>query len=121
MPTDLFAHTSLTELYSNAKGATFQCDRTNRLIVQFGDARIALRVADFVTFKRRVDSVDIHTMLFNLDDAYDVEIISAPRTDHLFVLTLCDLIALRDLLDGTRFVLDLNSLLCERLYTSLVY
>jgi len=56
-------------------------------------------------------------MIFNTDDAYDVEIIRAPRTDHSFVLTLCDLVALRDLLNGTRFTLELNSLLNERIYS----
>lgn len=112
---------SLTELYSNTKGITYQCDRTNRIILQFGEARVAFRIADFVTFRRQVDSVDIHTMIFNTDDAYDVEVIDAPRSGHLFVLTLCDLIALRDLLAGTRFALDLNSLLYERLYATPVY
>ncbi|WP_234734400.1 hypothetical protein [Tellurirhabdus bombi] len=104
------------ELYTNAKGATFQCDLTNRIILQFGEARVSLRITDFLAFKKKVDSVDIHTMIFNTDDAYDVEIIDAPRTNHQFVLTLCDLIALRDLLAGTRFTLELNSLLHARLY-----
>lgn len=108
---------SLIELYSNPKGSTFQCDATNRIIVEFDDVQVALRIRDFLTFKRKVDSVDLHTMIFNTDDAYDVEIIRAPRTDHSFVLTLCDLVALRDLLNGTRFTLELNSLLNERIYS----
>ncbi|GAB3325159.1 hypothetical protein GCM10027299_22950 [Larkinella ripae] len=111
----------LTELFANSKGVSYQCDTTNRIVIQFGEARVSLRISDFLTFKKRVDSVDIHTMIFNTDDAYDVEVIDAPRTDHLFVLSLCDLIALRDLLAGTRFSLDLNTLLNERLYSSLVY
>jgi hypothetical protein len=108
-------------LYANAKGAAYQCDASNRILVQFGDARVAFRINDFLTFKQKVDSVDIHTMIFNTDDAYDLEVIDAPRTDHLFVLNLCDLIALRDLLAGARFALDLNTLLHERIYSSLVY
>ncbi|MFC5408543.1 hypothetical protein ACFPMF_04445 [Larkinella bovis] len=111
----------VTELFANAKGATFQCDTTNRIIIQFGETRVSLRISDFLTFKKRVDSVDIHTMIFNTDDAYDVEVIDAPRTNHLFVLNLCDLIALRELLAGTRFMLDLNTLLNERIYSALVY
>ncbi|MRS63788.1 hypothetical protein [Larkinella terrae] len=111
----------LTELFANTKGTTYQCDTTNRIIIQFGETRVSLRITDFLTFKKRVDSVDIHTMIFNTDDAYDVEVIDAPRTGHLFVLSLCDLIALRDLLAGTRFVLDLNTLLNERIYSTLVF
>ncbi|WP_229310934.1 hypothetical protein [Larkinella soli] len=111
----------LTELYSNTKGSSYQCDATNRIIIRFGDITVSLRITDFLTFKRRVDSVDIHTMIFNTDDAYDVEIIDAPRTDQLFVLNLCDLILLRDLLAGTRFALDLNTLLHERIYNAVVY
>jgi hypothetical protein len=111
----------LTELYQNQIGGTYQCDLTNRIFVTFNGVLTAFRAQDFLLFKRRVDGVDIHEMIFNLDDAYDVEVIESPRREHTFVLTLCELIHLRDLLAGTKFALDLNTLLHERLYSVPVY
>ncbi|MFN4147425.1 MAG: hypothetical protein ACK4GN_16480 [Runella sp.] len=112
---------STEELYANAKGRTFQCDRTARIIIEFGEVVVAFKVKDFLAFKRKVDSVDIHAMIFNLSDDYDFEVIEAPHANLSLKLPLCDLIALRDLLSGTKFMLDLNSLLYERIYNVPTY
>ncbi len=108
---------TLHELYRTAKGFTQQCDLTNRIILNFGEQVIAFRYLDFVSFRRKVDRVNLHDMIFNLDDAYDFEVIEAPKSNQQLVLTLCDLVQLRDLLSGTQFALDLNSMLHEALYT----
>lgn len=104
------------ELYANEKGITYQCDQTARIVVVFGGSIIAFKINDFLVFKRKVEGVDLHAMIFNTSDEYDFEIIEAPTANLSFKLTLCDLVHLRDLLAGTQFMLDLNSLLHERIY-----
>ncbi|MEZ4905138.1 MAG: hypothetical protein R2822_27025 [Spirosomataceae bacterium] len=106
----------LHELYTNDKGKTFQCDRTARILIVFGGITTAFKINDFLSFKRKVDAVDLHVMIFNTSDEYDFEVIEAPQVNLSLKLTLCELIALRDLLAGTKFMLDLNSLLYERIY-----
>ena len=60
-----------------------------------------------------VDAVDVRQMALHTDDAYDVEILTPPRTDRCYVLTLCEIIHLRELLTGTRVMLELNTMLHE--------
>lgn len=103
----------LHELYQNTKGITWQCDLTDRIYVQFNDTLAAFKIQDFMAFRRKVYAVDIHEMIFNLSDSFDFEVIEAPQNQLSLQLTLCEIIQLRDLLDGTKFVLSLNSMLHE--------
>ncbi|GAA4445997.1 hypothetical protein GCM10023189_00650 [Nibrella saemangeumensis] len=102
------------EIYRNEKGAVYQCDTTCRLILEFWDTHTAFSARDFLQFKRMVETVDLRQMALHTDDAYDVEILTPPRTDRCYVLTLCEIVQLRDLLNGARLMLELNSLLRER-------
>jgi hypothetical protein len=113
----ILAENHLNELYKTNRGVSWQCDLTNRIYVQFGDILTAFKVQDFFIFRRKVNSVDIHEMIFNLSDDYDFELIESPKNGFSHNLTLCEIIQLRDLLDGTKFSLDLNSILCEVLGT----
>lgn len=103
------------ELYRIAKGCSWQCDLTNRVYLQFQETTAAFRMRDFFAFHRKVNAVNIHEMIYNLSDTYDFEIIEAPQHGVSLQLGLCELIQLRDLLDGTRFALKLNTLLHEAL------
>lgn len=103
------------ELYCTSKGVTYQCDLTNRIIVRFMGIDVSLKVKDFAAFRRKVNSVDIQAMLFDLSDDGDAQVLelAASRLSHR--LTLCEIIQLRDLLNGTKVALDLRSLLQETL------
>ncbi|MCU0468034.1 MAG: hypothetical protein MUF58_05485 [Arcicella sp.] len=103
----------LKELYQTQKGITWQCDITNRIYMKFGDSITAFRIQDFLNFRRKVNTVNIHEMIFNLSDDYDFELIEAPQNGFSSHLTLCEVIQLRDLLDGTKFSLDVTSMLYE--------
>ena len=61
-----------------------------------------------------VDEVDVRQMALHTDDAYDFEILTPPRTERCYVLTLCEIVHLRELLNGARLMLELNSILRER-------
>ncbi|MFY7827929.1 MAG: hypothetical protein ACOVQ4_12430 [Flectobacillus sp.] len=114
------AYSALHELYQNSKGSTYQCDLTNRIHVQFNGMLAIFRIQDFLAFRRKVLSVDIHEMIFNLSDNFDYELVEAPQAQLSWKLTLCEIVQLRDLLDGTKFVLMLNSMICEVLGESAI-
>ena len=107
------AQNHLKELYQNQKGITWQCDLTNRVFMKFGESVTAFKVHDFLHFRRKVNSVDIHEMIFNLSDDSDFELIEAPQSGFSSHLTLCEIVQLRDLLDGTKFSLDVTTMLFE--------
>lgn len=101
------------ELYQNSKGSTWQCDLTNKIHVHFNGMVASFKIHDFLAFRRKVSSIDIHQMIFNLSDDFDYELVEAPQAQLSWELTLCEIVQLRDLLDGTKFVLSLNSMLYE--------
>lgn len=105
----------MNELYKTSKGTSYQCDVTDRICLQFGDIVASFKVRDFFIFRRTVKTINITQMIFNLSDAYDFEWIKSPTNGIAQQLTLCEIIQLRDLLDGTTFALELNSLLHETL------
>lgn len=105
---------SWQELYRNEKGAVYQCDASRRFILAFWDTHTSFSARDFLQFRRMVQSVDLRQMALHTDDAYDVEILTPPRTERCYVLTLCEVVQLRDLLNGAMLMLELNSLLREQ-------
>jgi hypothetical protein len=109
-----------TLLYETKKGRTWQCDLTDKLFLEFDGMVLAFRVQDFFAFRRRVNKVDILEMIFDLSDDRDFEVIEAPLHNFVHRFALCELIQLRDLLNGTKFSLDLHSMLHEVLGSSYV-
>ncbi|WP_229201667.1 hypothetical protein [Arsenicibacter rosenii] len=86
---------------------------TNRFIVEFSHTQTSFSVLDFRQFRRMVNAIDMRQMALRTDDAHDVAILSPPHTDRCFVLTLCEVVHLRDLLNGAGFMLDLNRMLSD--------
>jgi hypothetical protein len=109
--------TSVIELYQNAKGIVTQCDLSNRIILNFGPLKTKFKIQDFIKFRREVNKIDIISKLLDISDECDYEYIQTPQYNISERLPLCDLIQLRDLVNGAQFALDLNSLLHQLLYT----
>jgi hypothetical protein len=109
--------TTPNELFNTSKGACFQCDISSRIILQFGELQASFKVGDFLTFRRFVNSIDVRSKLFDLSDESDYEFIEAPQWNLYHKLTLCELIQLRELINGTHFAMELNTLLNQLLFS----
>ncbi|KQS31107.1 hypothetical protein ASG33_12210 [Dyadobacter sp. Leaf189] len=104
------------ELFSTAKGFCVQCDLTSRIQLHFGEIQASFKLRDFLAFRRFINSIDIRSKLFDLSDESDYEFVEAPQLNIYHKLTLCELIQLRELVNGTHFAIELNSLLHELLF-----
>jgi hypothetical protein len=60
-------------------------------------------------FKKRIDSINIEKMLCDSSRSSDFEIIMPFRTERCFLLTIADILALREVLAGAKFVIELKS------------
>lgn len=105
--------TNWIEVFRTERGAVYQCDATQRLILEFWGTHTPFSVRDFTQFRRTVQTVDLRQMALSTDSAHDVEILTLPRLERCYVLTLCEVVHLRELLNGTQLMLDLNSMLRE--------
>lgn len=105
--------TTFQEVFRTDKGAVYQCDASNRLVLEFWDTLTYLSARDFAQFRRMVETVDVRQMALSTAAADDVEILAPPRSERCYVLTLCEVVHLRELLAGARLMLELNSMLRE--------
>ena len=110
----------LTEIYSTTFGSVYQCDDEQRFYVEFTGKRTAFKAQGFLKLKKQVDKIDVESMLHNPCRAADYAFINLPGYDRFFVLSLSDIIQLKDLLAGASVMLELNSILHERLQGVLV-
>ena len=69
-----------------------------------------------VFFVPDLDSIDVDAMALNPAKSSDIEIISPCGSERCYVLTLSELLEFKELLAGARVMLQLNSILHERLY-----
>src|SRR5690606_8899850 len=106
-------NTVTSELFRTSKGFAYQCDVTNRIIIKFDDYELSLRIQQFQCLRRSLNNINIKDKLFDLSDESDYLTIEAPLRS--FQLTLCETIQLRELVNGTYFALQLNSMLHQLL------
>lgn len=97
------------EVFKTTYGALYQCSRKNCYWLEFQQTTTAFKVSDFFLFKKRIDSLDVDRMLADTSRAADFEIIMPFRTERCFILSVQDILRLREILSGAKFMIELNS------------
>ncbi|MEJ8756142.1 hypothetical protein WG947_03980 [Pontibacter sp. H259] len=110
----------MQEIFATEAGAVYQCDKRNRLLVDFAGSLVVLKVETFLRLKKAVESIDLSNMAVNTERCSDYELITVCGCDKLYVLTLPQIYSFRELLGGARFALELNSMLHECLKAQVV-
>ena len=104
------------ELFRTSKGVIYQHDITSSFTMEFLGKTAVFKVQEFLHFKKSIDKINLTDLL--LGDCPDLQIIHHKFSNHLFVVTLCDLVAMKELLAGAKVMLELNSILNNRLVTT---
>lgn len=97
------------EVYRTDYGAVYQCSRQNCYWLEFAGDTTAFKVSDFFNFKKKIDAVDVSAMIIDPSRTADFTILMPFRTPRCFVLDINDVLNLRELLDGAKFMIELNS------------
>ncbi|MFD2598787.1 hypothetical protein ACFSQ3_07465 [Sphingobacterium corticis] len=100
---------NVEKVFDTEHGVVYQCSRQNCYWLEFQGSTTAFKISDLFLFKKRIDSVDIELMLSDSSRANDFEIIMPFRTERCFLLTVSDILNLREILSGTKFMIQLNS------------
>ena len=104
------------EIFRTPNGCVYQSDKKGCFAVDFGGYMTEYKFPCFLALKKLVDSVDILAMVLNPSKSSDIEILSPCGSERCYVLTLPELLEFKELLAGARVMLQLNSILHERLY-----
>jgi len=105
----------LIELYQTHAGVVFQCNRNNCYVLEFGGEQTRFRVSDFFSFKKKVDQIDLDAMIADPSPGADYVVLMPCRSQRCFLLSIEDVLDLRELLDGAKFAIELNAILRARL------
>ena len=104
------------EVFSNKNGAIFQSDSEKCWYVDFAGKLARFDYRNLLKLQKAVYQINIEEKLLSSDKAADVEIIFICACDHTYVLTLLQLIKLKELLQGTFVMLELNHIIQDRLH-----
>jgi hypothetical protein len=114
--TEVAQSQNLKEIFKTDKGGVYQCNQTNRLLIDFAGSTTAFKISCFLDLKKKLEQVDLNAMAFNLSEEFDYAIVSPCPCERCYVLSMSEVIAFRELLAGAKVMLELNSILYERLY-----
>lgn len=103
------------EVFSTASGAVYQADEERCLYIEFSGKLTRLNYLCLARLKRAVEKVDIEQMLLNAGSP-DLEIVSICACEHYFILSATEVVALKELLQGTFVMFKLNHIINDCLY-----
>ena len=107
---------SFEEVFSTVKGAIYQSDTEGCWYVDFAGKLAKFDYRNLLKLKKAVYHIDIKNLLLNSDKAPDLEILFICACEHCYVLSLIEIIALKELLQGTFVMLELNHIIFDRLH-----
>ncbi|MFN6943417.1 MAG: hypothetical protein ACK4ND_00610 [Cytophagaceae bacterium] len=107
----------IVELFSTANGIVYQSNKSNRLVVEFNGDSTSFTIPCFFCLKKMVDSIDLEAMVSDPSPSADFEIIAPCGSDRCYVLSVQGVLDFRELLAGARAMLELNSIIYERLFS----
>ena len=105
-----------TDVFQTSAGAIYQSDAERCWYVDFAGKVAKFDYRCLLKLRKAVYHIDIEQALLNTTQDPDVEIIFICACDHCYVLSLLQIIALKELLEGTFVMLELNHIIHDRLY-----
>ena len=107
-------------IYESVNGNIQQSDNENCFFLDFKSEVYKLKVCSFIALKSKLDKINIEEILLSASDSSDIEIISLCNNDRILVLTIEEVIELRELLAGAMVMIELNSIVHQRIHRALV-
>ena len=107
--------TQWTDVFSTKQGAVYQSDVERCWYIDFAGKVARFDYRCLLKLRKAVYHIDIEQTFLNNAKSPDVEIIFICACDHCYVLSLLQIIALKELLEGAFVMLELNHILHDRL------
>ena len=86
-----------------------QCDRSEKFFLHFLAQPIELKLCELIGLKRKIEKIDLATLVSS--QGPDIEVLYFSQQHPILVLSIYEILELRDVLTGTFTMLELNSLI----------
>lgn len=109
---------SLEEIFRTDHGAVLQCSNKNCYWLDFAGDCTSFKVADFIQFRRQVEEINIDEMMSDPSPRADYTILMPFRSQRCFVLSARDVLNLKELMQGAKFMMELPGVIKDCLKVS---
>lgn len=116
MQATTLAPTLTTEVFITKRGAVYQNDAEKCWYVDFGGKCARFDYRNLLKLRKAIYNIDIEQRLLDSTQSPDVEIVFICASTHCYVLNLIEVIAMKELLQGTFVMLELNQIIYDRLH-----
>ncbi|PIB36114.1 hypothetical protein BFP72_12265 [Reichenbachiella sp. 5M10] len=103
-------------IHESHNGKIIQADSENCFYLIYKGGEYRMNVCSFIAFKYKLDAFNIEEMLLSDSVQNDLEIIPLCNKDRILVLTLNEIIEVKDLVQGALVMLELNSIVEYRIH-----
>ena len=107
----------LIEIFRTQNGVVYQCNKKNQICLEYSGISSFFKIAHFLDLTKKVNQIDLLKMAHSSSRHSDIVILMPHYTERCFVLTLTDTLNFRELLNGAKFMLQLNSVVSQCLST----
>ncbi len=111
----------LKALYSTLNGHIYQDNHRGLLVLEWYGRRSLLKLPCYFSLRKQVNGINLKELLSNPARACDVEILNPCGCDRCFVLSIPDILEFQDLINGAKAMMELNSILHERLRRAVAF
>lgn len=94
----------------------YQNDTRASFILQLPAEEVEFKLCAMLSFRKKIQSIDLTEMF--MPSHPGVELISMPQIERIFVFDLREILELRDLFAGAMTMLELNSMIHQKLVRS---
>lgn len=109
---------SLEEIFRTEHGAVLQCSNKNCYWLEFAGDCTPFKVADFLNFRKQVDDIAIDELLSESALSADLTILMPFRSQRCFVLNVTEVLKLKELMQGAKFMMELPGVIKDCLKVS---
>lgn len=107
---------NFTEVFSTKNGAIYQSDSEGCWYIDFAGKLARFDYRNLLKLRKAVYQIDIEDLLLNSAKSADLEIIFICACDHCYVLSLIQIIKMKELIQGAFTMLELNHIIFDRLH-----
>jgi ABC-type protease/lipase transport system fused ATPase/permease subunit len=107
--------TNFTEVFSTKAGTVYQNDRECCWYIDFAGKLVRFDYRGLLKLKKSIYRVDIEAAILDSSKTPEIEMVFICACNHCYFLNLLQIISLKELLEGSFAMLELNQILHDRL------
>ncbi|MDT3404716.1 hypothetical protein [Mucilaginibacter terrae] len=109
-----------TEVFGSKAGTVYQSDREGCWYIDFAGKLVKFDYRTLLLLKKSIYRVDIEQLILDNGKSPEIEMVFICACNHCYFLSILQIIALKELLEGAFAMFELNQILHDRLHRMVV-